>query len=195
MTQPGDRAPAPGALTLVQDFANTADLAGGRDGLGGPDDLTALCAAHGLTDVWFDETDIAEARRLREALRDVCEAHTGVEIPAASLAVLDAMLDGAPLVLSVDAGGQARALPRPGLTGLSALTAALAARILAAAADRTWPRLKACGAHDCRWVYYDHSPAGRSRWCTMSICGSRAKMRAYRGRSRPVNASVVPTRR
>ncbi|MEV0610401.1 CGNR zinc finger domain-containing protein [Polymorphospora rubra] len=194
MTQPGDRAPAPGALTLVQDFANTADLAGGHDSLGAAGDLVALCAAHGLTDVCFDETDIGEARRLREALRDVCEAHTGVEVPATSLAVLGAMLDGAPLTLSIDAAGQASAVRRPGLTGLSALTAELAARIVAAAADRTWPRLKACGAHDCRWVYYDHSPAGRSRWCTMSICGSRAKMRAYRGRGRPINASVVPTR-
>ncbi|MFC7546452.1 CGNR zinc finger domain-containing protein [Plantactinospora sp. GCM10030261] len=41
-------------------------------------------------------------------------------------------------------------------------------------------RLKSCAAHPCRWAYYDHSPAGRSRWCTMSICGSRAKMRAFR---------------
>ncbi|MEU6854644.1 CGNR zinc finger domain-containing protein, partial [Actinacidiphila alni] len=28
------------------------------------------------------------------------------------------------------------------------------------------------------------SPSGRSRWCTMAICGSRAKMRAYRSRTR-----------
>ncbi|WP_251499189.1 CGNR zinc finger domain-containing protein, partial [Actinacidiphila cocklensis] len=60
------------------------------------------------------------------------------------------------------------------------LTAAVAAAIVRATADGTWPRLKACAADTCRWVYYDRSPAGRSRWCTMAICGSRAKMRTYR---------------
>ncbi|NEC67457.1 CGNR zinc finger domain-containing protein, partial [Streptomyces sp. SID9727] len=25
-------------------------------------------------------------------------------------------------------------------------------------------------------------PAGRRRWCSMSVCGARAKMRAYRAR-------------
>ncbi|MFE7121750.1 CGNR zinc finger domain-containing protein, partial [Streptomyces sp. NPDC057654] len=32
----------------------------------------------------------------------------------------------------------------------------------------------------CQWVFYDRSPAGRGRWCSMAVCGSRAKMRAYR---------------
>jgi predicted RNA-binding Zn ribbon-like protein len=63
------------------------------------------------------------------------------------------------------------------------MIATVAAAIAAATVEGTLPRLKACSAHQCRWVYYDRSPAGRSRWCTMSICGSRAKMRAYRNKS------------
>ncbi|AVT34531.1 hypothetical protein C6361_16985 [Plantactinospora sp. BC1] len=39
-------------------------------------------------------------------------------------------------------------------------------------------------AHGCRWLHYDRSPAGRSRWCTMGICGSRATTRAHRQRAR-----------
>ncbi|WP_199853793.1 CGNR zinc finger domain-containing protein [Plantactinospora sp. BB1] len=39
-------------------------------------------------------------------------------------------------------------------------------------------------AHGCRWLHYDRSPAGRSRWCTMGICGSRATMRVHRQRAR-----------
>ncbi|NED72902.1 CGNR zinc finger domain-containing protein, partial [Streptomyces sp. SID9944] len=46
----------------------------------------------------------------------------------------------------------------------------------------TWTRLKACEAADCHWAYYDRSPAGRGRWCSMRVCGARAKMRRYRAR-------------
>ncbi|HCA85446.1 MAG TPA: hypothetical protein DEQ61_08115, partial [Streptomyces sp.] len=66
--------------------------------------------------------------------------------------------------------------------GAAAFTARVAAAIAAATADGSWLRLKACEADNCRWAYYDRSPAGRSRWCTMQVCGSRAKMRAYRRR-------------
>lgn len=183
--QPGDRAPAPESLALVQDLANTIDIEMERDGLRTVEDLAAFCAAHGLDGLAFDAADVEEARRLREAIRDVCQAHTGVDVPADTLATLGGQLRRAPLVVEIDAQGRARPVPAPGLTGVAALTAAVGRCVLVAVADDTWPRLKACTAHSCRWVYYDHSPAGRSRWCTMSICGSRAKMRAYRRRSRP----------
>ncbi|MEU4292611.1 CGNR zinc finger domain-containing protein [Kribbella sp. NPDC026596] len=65
---------------------------------------------------------------------------------------------------------------------MQALVARLAAVISASVVAGNWPRLKACAADTCRWVYYDRSPAGRSRWCTMSLCGSRNKMRKYRAR-------------
>jgi predicted RNA-binding Zn ribbon-like protein len=189
MRQPGDRAPAPEELRLVQDLANTVDIEEARDTLRTVADLTAFCAAHGLDGLRFDGADVAEARRLREDLRAVCQAHAGVDLPAGSRAALDGSLARAPLRLVVDAAGKARAVPAPGLAGLPALTAHLAAGILAATVEGTWPRLKACTADECRWVYYDRSPAGRSRWCTMSICGSRAKMRAYRGRARGPSAA------
>ncbi len=64
----------------------------------------------------------------------------------------------------------------------SALTARVAAAIAEAIVAGTWLRLKACEAVTCHWAYYDRSPAGRSRWCDMGVCGARAKMRAYRAR-------------
>lgn len=182
MRQPGDRAPAPGPLALVQDLANTADLEGGSDELRTVDDLTAFCAAHGLPSGGLRAADVAALRELREAVRDVCEAHVGVPVPETSLTVLPGLLARGRLVLEIDATGQARVTPAPDLATADGVVAAVAGAIVAATADGTWPRLKACSAHQCRWVYYDRSPAGRSRWCTMSICGSRAKMRAYRRR-------------
>jgi predicted RNA-binding Zn ribbon-like protein len=186
--QPGVRAPAPEALQLVQDLVNTVDLEAGADELRSPADLAAWASSRGLTAGAqepggageFDAGGLARVLALRELLRDVCTAHAGLDVPPAALRRLDALLRRAPLRLSVDAEGGAAVRPGEGLTGADALTAAVAATIAAAVADRTWPRLKACAAGTCRWVYYDRSPAGRSRWCSMAVCGSRAKMRTYR---------------
>jgi predicted RNA-binding Zn ribbon-like protein len=182
--QPGERSPAPGPLRLVQDLVNTVDLEGGEDGLRTPRELAAWAGERGVEGPGFDADGLADVLVLREALRDVCQAHTGVDVPPAALEALTALLDRAPLRLTVDAEGAAAVRPAPGLTGPPALTALVAAAVAAAVADGTWPRLKACAADTCRWVYYDRSPSGRSRWCTMAICGSRAKMRAYRSRTR-----------
>ena len=48
--------------------------------------------------------------------------------------------------------------------------------------DGSWSRMKACRGRDCGWAFYDHSRNQASRWCAMSVCGSRAKVRAYRKR-------------
>lgn len=185
--QPGVREPAPEPLRLVQDLVNTVDLEEGADALRTPADLASWARGRGLTpphrrerDAGFDAEGLARILTLREALRAVCTAHAGADVPPAALRELDGLLRGAPLRLAVDAAGGATVRPAEALAGADALTAAVAAAIAAAAADGTWPRLKACAADTCRWVYYDRSPAGRSRWCSMAICGSRAKMRTYR---------------
>ncbi|MFG1816882.1 CGNR zinc finger domain-containing protein [Kribbella sp. NPDC049174] len=183
MIQPGERTPAPEPLVLVQDLVNTVDLEMERDTLANPAELSTFCAAHGLLDLWFDSADLAAVLTLREAVRDVCQAHAGVDVPAESLAVLDQLLAEAPLRLALSADGGATVRPAEGLESVQALVARIAADIATATNDGTWPRLKACAADTCRWVYYDRSPAGRSRWCTMAICGSRNKMRKYRART------------
>jgi predicted RNA-binding Zn ribbon-like protein len=180
--QPGDRHAAPERLQLVQDLVNTVDLEGGTEELDTPAALTAWMRGRGIDPGACGEQDFAEALLLREALRDVCSAHAGTDVPPDRLALLDRLLAGAPLLLSLDARGAAMVVPAPGLTGAAALAAHVAAAIAAGSADGTWQRLKACASDTCRWAYYDRSPAGRSRWCTMSLCGSRAKMRAYRSR-------------
>ncbi|TCO18536.1 putative RNA-binding Zn ribbon-like protein [Kribbella steppae] len=183
MIQPGERTPAPEPLVLVQDLVNTVDLEMERDALTEPAELSTFCAAHGLPDLRFDQADLAEVLTLREAVRDVCQAHAGVDVPAESLAALDRLLAEAPLRLALSTDGGVTIHPADGLRNVPALVARIAADVAAATQAGTWPRLKACAADTCRWVYYDRSPAGRSRWCTMSLCGSRNKMRKYRARS------------
>ncbi|WP_235032636.1 CGNR zinc finger domain-containing protein [Actinacidiphila yanglinensis] len=184
MEQPGERYAAPESLRLVQDLVNTVDLEGGTEELDTPSALTAWVRGRGIAvgPRGFDRAGLHDVLVLREALRDVCSAHAGADVPPGALAALDGLLAAAPLRLAVDPAGGATVVPVPASGGVAALTAEVAAVIAAAAAEGTWPRLKACAADTCRWVYYDRSPAGRGRWCSMAICGSRAKMRAYRGR-------------
>ncbi|NUR44503.1 MAG: CGNR zinc finger domain-containing protein, partial [Streptomyces sp.] len=58
----------------------------------------------------------------------------------------------------------------------------IAEAVAAALIAGTWQRLKSCEAATCHWAYYDRSPAGRGRWCSMQVCGARAKMRRYRAK-------------
>jgi predicted RNA-binding Zn ribbon-like protein len=43
-------------------------------------------------------------------------------------------------------------------------------------------RVKICPADDCRWAFYDTSRNGSRQWCSMALCGNRAKARAHRAR-------------
>ncbi|MEU1484243.1 CGNR zinc finger domain-containing protein [Streptomyces sp. NPDC005752] len=166
-----EEAAAPGGLALIESLVNTLDVETGADTLGTQEGR----AAFGLT-----EADVAEARILREALRAVCLTHAGHRPPEGSASPpLDRLLAAAPLRVTVDAAGGAALRPVAEPPGL---TARVAAAVAEGATGGTWARLKACEAEDCRWAYYDRSPAGRRRWCSMSVCGARAKMRTYRAR-------------
>ncbi|MEU6852747.1 ABATE domain-containing protein, partial [Actinacidiphila alni] len=103
MEQPGERSPAPGPLRLVQDLVNTVDLEGGTEELGTPQALAAWAGERGVQGPGFDAGGLADVLVLREALRDVCQAHTGVDVPAGTLEALAALLERAPLRLAVDA--------------------------------------------------------------------------------------------
>ena len=44
--------------------------------------------------------------------------------------------------------------------------------------------VKACEGHSCTLVFADHTRRRARRWCTMAICGNRAKQAAHRSRLR-----------
>lgn len=177
---------APKALVLVQELTNTLDVETGEDELATPDDVAGFVRARGLGGLGLDEgcteRELAELHALREALRAACLAHTGTDMAPGASRALARLLSAAPLVVAMDGAGRAGLRPAEGLSGVPAVTARIAVGVAAAEAEGTWQRLKACEAHDCLWVFYDRSPAGRGRWCSMAVCGSRAKMRTYRAK-------------
>jgi predicted RNA-binding Zn ribbon-like protein len=164
-----ERSPAPGALALVQALVNTLDIESGADSLDTPDGRVPF----GLT-----EDEVPAVRELRESLRAALLAHAGHPAHRA-VTPLGELLAAAPLVVTVDAGDGSGALA-PADEG--PLLSRVAAAIAEALVEGTWTRLKACEAADCHWAYYDRSPAGRGRWCSMQVCGARAKMRRYRAK-------------
>ncbi|WP_251502262.1 ABATE domain-containing protein, partial [Actinacidiphila cocklensis] len=117
MEQPGVRSPAPEALQLVQDLVNTVDLEGGAEELRTTEDAARWARGRGLSGLGYDAGALADVLTLREALRDVCTAHTGTDVPAAAAADLERLLARAPLRLAVDAEGRAAVRPADGLGG------------------------------------------------------------------------------
>lgn len=48
--------------------------------------------------------------------------------------------------------------------------------------EEDFTRVKACEGHRCTLVFADHTRVGGRRWCSMAICGNRAKQAAHRKR-------------
>ncbi|MFE1251979.1 CGNR zinc finger domain-containing protein [Streptomyces sp. NPDC058735] len=165
-----ERSPAPGGLALVEALVNTLDLESGADALDTPQGRERF----GIT----GDHEAERARALRESLRVVLLAHAG-HPPHRDAPSLEDLLASAPLRVTVDPADGSAALAPAGDRTLHARVAAAVAESLVAG---TWSRLKACEAADCHWAYYDRSPAGRGRWCSMQVCGARAKMRRYRAK-------------
>jgi predicted RNA-binding Zn ribbon-like protein len=196
---------APGHLELVRAFVNTLDIEAGTDELSSPAQLAAWLRARDLAeaaDSFATEADLRQAIVMREALREVLLAHVpgthraawglADPIPADStladstladstLAELRSVVSGLPTRLTIADDGTLRAVPAG--HGPAAGLAWLMLIAAEAATSGTWDRLKVCSADDCRWAFYDRSPTRSGCWCSMAVCGSRSKSRAFRRRA------------
>lgn len=175
-----DVEPAPGRLGLLQRFLNTVAPEWNQEMLHSPQRLRAVLADLDLVSAStpVSEADLRRALELREALRELTLANNGAgSAPRADQVIEQAaanklgirIVDGLPRFVST----------QPGVAGALATLAGIVAE---AAAAGTWPRLKACPAEACGWVFYDRSRNHSGRWCDSRVCGNRAKTRAYRRR-------------
>ena len=180
---PGARAPAPGSLRLVQTLVNTLNAEYGRDLLGTPADAARWLGAVGLLPGGSGLTGAQHAAllELREATRQVLSGHIDRRDDPEAASRLTMALAPCRLTLAVDPSGGAR-LVSADHDPFSRAIGGVAAAIAEAATAGTWSRLKCCPGRHCGWAFYDRSASSRSRWCSMQVCGARAKMRAYRDR-------------
>jgi predicted RNA-binding Zn ribbon-like protein len=178
--EPGDRAPAPEPIRLVQQYINTDDLEG-ADVLTDAAALRDWLAAAGVGSPRVTAAGFARAIELRAALRELAAANAGLSYDANATAVVNAAGERAGLRPLLTA--PAAAALEPTATGLDAALGRIVAAVHAGIADGTWARLKACERESCRWAFYDHSRNHSGHWCSMAVCGSREKnRRAYRRR-------------
>jgi predicted RNA-binding Zn ribbon-like protein len=156
-----------------------------------PDDLSAWLQAAELIDrpMRVPKVVLAQARDLREAI-DACvtAVTTGAPLPRDAVTLVDDWLvhagdrpqlrvqDGVPVLGERHAADS----PRRAL-GMLALDAAT---MLGTPAERS--RVRICGSDTCSARFYDRSPAGKRRWCSMQTCGNAAKARRHRARRREV---------
>ncbi|GAB2991873.1 hypothetical protein GCM10023080_067070 [Streptomyces pseudoechinosporeus] len=75
-----------------------------------------------------------------------------------------------------------RAVQRPAVPHASAAVVAHDAVDLLLSAEIR--RVRVCGADRCALRFLDRSPARNRRWCSMSRCGNRTKVRLHQARTR-----------
>jgi predicted RNA-binding Zn ribbon-like protein len=177
------RAPAPGGLELVRSFLNSSDIEAGTDQLATPAGVGAWLRAHDLP---VGSGGVIQADReclvaFREALRDLITCRErGAADHVESLAVLDQAARSNPLTVAFNADGRAT-LQADG-SGIAGLVGRVLSEVALAEVAGSWGRLKVCRNDACRWAYYDASRNRSGIWCSMAICGNRAKGRALRVR-------------
>ena len=174
--------PAPGDLAFVQGYANLLRFIQMRRDIDGVAVLKKWLVRHGLlaASAPVDRLDLDLALSFHDALRDLIRANDGIEIEAAVVRRLNRL--AAKFNLSVAFGADGSARLEPAVRGVEKALGRLLAVVIRAMADGSWPRLRACRNPDCQWVYYDSSKNTSGRWCSMSVCGARAKARTYRRR-------------
>jgi predicted RNA-binding Zn ribbon-like protein len=159
---------APEPLRLVQRIVNTVDFERGHDWLGD------LLAEEGVDPT---PAELRRAREVREAIRELLYANNRQPVEGDPYGTLRLAAARARLTLDLE---------QPALVSAALGVDGLLGRVLAAAhgamIDGTWPRLKACRNHGCRWAFYDYSRNRSASWCSMQLCGNRTKTRAYRRR-------------
>ncbi|UQS25729.1 CGNR zinc finger domain-containing protein [Amycolatopsis thermalba] len=164
------RPAAPEELRPLEVFGNSARFLYDEDHFRAPEPAASWLAEHELGSFPLDTRGLERLVRFRETLRDHLD---GVDVSAA----LNEFAASA--VAGPRWPGPALAAAGEGVDGLIARLLEVLFRAEVTGQAR---RLKPCRAPECRWLFYDRSPAGNSVWCSMDLCGARHKMRAYRSR-------------
>ena len=147
---------------LVVAFLNTFDVETRTDELTTQEAWDAWSAAHRLPAAG----PLATARAARHALRAAAAGEGHADARRFAVDVLVGVIDGLPQTVAQDAAA-----------------AVLAAAARLAEAGR-WSRIKLCASDTCRWAFVDESRNRSRTWCSMDVCGNRAKARSFRSRAR-----------
>lgn len=177
-------AEVPSEVETVLGFVNTLDVESAADELDTPEALTGWLESRGLLRGAGTATsrDLEQAIRLREALRALLRAHHDSTVDRDAISELNSAASDLPLNVAFDSRGNPDVVP--GQAGIAGALGGILSAVARAQAVGNWTRLKVCSMDTCQWAFYDRSKNRSGRWCSMGVCGNRAKTRSYRDRRR-----------
>ena len=151
---------------LIVRFLNTLDVDEATDALDTLAGWAAWLSAQGLEGCFGPQDLVAlqQARELRGDLRALASGEEHAQGRQVDIQV----------ALTADGHLELSAPTTAGFLAAAAAKVAIEARI---------ERIKICPADDCRWAFYDTSRNRSRQWCSMEVCGNRAKARAHRQRN------------
>jgi predicted RNA-binding Zn ribbon-like protein len=134
----------------------------------------------------------AQARDLREWFRSFVREHQGRALTATALPALDALNlllerdTRYTRVVARDDGQESRlgVVPLRRWRSPESLLQPLGEALAAVLIEEDFSHVKACAGPACTLLFVDHTRAHTRRWCSMEICGNRAKQTAHRNRQR-----------
>ncbi|MCP3402326.1 ABATE domain-containing protein [Bradyrhizobium sp. CCGB20] len=131
-----------------------------------------------------------QARALREWFRTFVRRHAGRPLGADALGELDPLNS---LLARDEAFGRIEARHHDDNHGLAlrttrrwrspeSLLLPVGEAMAKFVCEEDFSNVKACEGHSCTMVFVDHTRRRARRWCSMAICGNRAKQAAHRDR-------------
>ena len=183
---------------LCLEFANTLSWRGSdppSEALRDLDDLLAWCASAGAQDdavidrlgSWWRAQPAQGAEVFSEAigLREVMYRVLSGEPASADLGRINDALRATPQRKRLERDGDGYAWQTE--EAMPSTTTLLAPVLWSAGDLLTRPevrRVRQCANDRCRWLFLDDSKNASRRWCSMSMCGNRAKAHRHYLRTR-----------
>jgi predicted RNA-binding Zn ribbon-like protein len=132
----------------------------------------------------------AQARSLREWFRGFVARHSGEALKAEALAELEPLnriLARDDIYGQVEASDEMDAptwVEKRRWRSPDSLLMPIAREIADVICHEDFRLIRACEGHACTLMFADRTKSHRRRWCSMAVCGNRAKQAALRERQR-----------
>lgn len=127
-----------------------------------------------------------DARALREWFRRFVRARMGKPLPVGVLHELEPLnkllQDGCSYIQVIGEGAKLELRTTRNWRSSSALLLPIAEALARLVCDEDFSDVKACEGQNCTLFFTDHTRRRARRWCSMAVCGNRAKQAAHRQR-------------